>query len=236
MDRRHALFRSELKFLVDEHTLQIMERKLSPVLYKDLHQVHKAYRVRSIYFDTYTRKAYRENDAGVEERKKFRIRVYDNPKNAIRLEVKQKLKDRNYKESCYLTIAQFEAIMNRTLRHDKNFPKALNLLYLELYTRFLAPSVIVEYERSAYTHQTNNVRVTFDRNISFSYEFDKFLEDELPKATPLLPLNKHIFEIKYDGALPDFIAQAIETGQLERTTFSKFYFSHLRAEGEEIRC
>ena len=71
MDRRHALFRSELKFLVDEHTLQIMERKLSPVLYKDLHQVHKAYRVRSIYFDTYTRKLIEKTTRGWKSERNF---------------------------------------------------------------------------------------------------------------------------------------------------------------------
>ena len=82
-----------------ENTLQVMQHKLSGVLDYDEHQKGDSYRIRSMYFDTYSRKSYRENDAGVEERKKYRIRVYDDPKAFIRLEIKNKLKERNYKEN-----------------------------------------------------------------------------------------------------------------------------------------
>ncbi len=225
------MYRSEQKFLVDESTLQIMQNKLEPLLRYDSNQEGDSYRIRSMYFDTYERVSYRENDAGVEERKKYRIRVYDHPKEYIRLEIKHKLKDRNYKESCQLSIAKYEEIMKGTLRFNPKDPRPLRMLYLEMQMNLLRPSVIVEYERSAFIYDTGNVRITFDRNISYSHEFDKFLEDEIPKI-PLLPANKHVFEVKYDGILPEFIAQTIETGQLERTTFSKFYFSLLQTEGE----
>ena len=225
------MYRNEQKFLVDESTLQIMQRKLNPILFHDSHQKDDSYRIRSMYFDTYERKSYRENDAGVEERKKYRIRVYDDPKAFIRLEIKHKLKDRNFKESCTLSIEKYNEIINRTLRFNPKDPRPLRMLYLDMQMHLLRPSVIVEYERSAFVYDTGNIRITFDRNISYSHQFDSFLEDEIPK-TPLLPANQHVFEVKYDGILPEFIAQTIETGQLERTTFSKFYFSHLQTEGE----
>lgn len=225
------MYRNELKFLVDESTLQIMERKLSPFLEKDRNQVGKAYRIRSMYFDTYQRKAYRENDAGVEERKKYRIRVYDKPKEYIRLEIKHKLKNKNIKESCQLSIEKYNEILNRTLRFDPGDPKPLKQLYLDMQMNLLRPSVIVEYERTAFVYDTGNIRITFDRNLAHSSYFDRFLDNEIPKI-PVLPPNVHVFEVKYDGVLPGFIAQTIETGELERTTFSKFYLSHLHAEGE----
>lgn len=224
------MYRNEQKFLVDESTLQIMQSKLTPILLHDSHQKDASYRIRSMYFDTYERKSYRENDAGVEERKKYRIRVYDHPKEFIRLEIKHKLKGKNFKESCRLSIDTYNEIMNRTLRFNPSDPRPLRMLYLDMQMHLLRPSVIVEYERSAFVYDTGNIRITFDRNISYSNRFDMFLEDEIPK-TPLLPANQHVFEVKYDGILPDFIAQTIETGQLERTTFSKFYFSHLQIEG-----
>lgn len=226
-----CMYRKEQKFLVDEDTLQIMDQKLSSLLSYDKHQEGTSYRIRSMYFDTYTRKSYRENDVGVEERKKYRIRVYDNPNEYIRLEIKYKLKDRNFKENCTLSPQQYKAIMTGTLRYQPSFPKALAMLYLDIQTAFLRPSVIVEYERTAFVYKTSNVRITFDRNISYSYEFDNFLEKNIFKI-PLLPQNKHVFEVKYDVMLPEYLAQLIETGQLERTTFSKFYYSHLKTEGE----
>lgn len=225
------MYRNELKFLVDEVTLQIMESKLSSFLKYDSNQTGKAYRIRSMYFDTYQRRAYRENDAGVEERKKYRIRVYDNPKDYIRLEIKHKLKGRNIKESCQLSTEKYDEIMNRTLKFNSADPKPLIQLYLDMQMNLLRPSMIVEYERTAYVYDTGNIRITFDRNIAHSSYFNKFLENEIPKI-PVLPPNIHVFEVKYDEILPGFIAQTIETGQLERTTFSKFYLSHLHAEGE----
>lgn len=225
------MYRSEQKFVVDENTLQIMHHKLSGMLDYDEHQKDDSYRIRSMYFDTYSRKSYRENDAGVEERKKYRIRVYDDPKAFIRLEIKSKLKERNHKESCILTLEQYYAIMDGSLSYDSSFPKALSMLYLDMRMKLLRPSVIVEYERKAFTYETGNIRITFDRNISYSFAFDQFLENEIPK-TPLLTENKHVFEVKYDEILPSYIAQTIETGELYRGTFSKFYFSHLHAEGE----
>lgn len=227
----NSMYRSEQKFLVDENMLQIMERKLSPILDYDEHQKGSSYRIRSMYFDTYSRKSYQENDAGVEERKKYRIRVYDDPKEFIRLEIKYKLKDRNYKENCSLTFKQYKDIMDGSLRYDSSFPEVLGMLYLDMQLKLLRPSIIVEYERTAFVYNTGNIRITFDKNISYSYEFDKFLDKNIPKI-PLLPVGTHVFEVKFDEILPGFISQLIETGELQRTTFSKFYFSHLKAEGE----
>src|SRR5699024_11283920 len=88
----------------------------------------------------------------------------------------------------------------------------------------LRPGVIVEYERSAFVYDTGNIRITFDRNISYSHQFDSFLEDEIPK-TPLLPANQHVFEVKYDGILPEFIAQTIETGDRKSTRLNSSHVS-----------
>lgn len=225
------IYRNEHKFVVDEATLQIMSAKLNSILKYDKHQDGDSYRIRSMYFDTYDRKSYRENDAGVEERKKYRIRVYDDPKSIIRLEIKHKLKNKNHKESCTITKEQLNEIVSNSLSFDPNFPKPLRMLYLDMKLNLLRPSVIVEYRRTAYVYDVGNVRITFDRNISYSYAFDRFLEEHIP-LVPLLEKNKHVFEVKYDEILPEFIAQTIETGELHRGTFSKFYFSHLSSEGE----
>lgn len=225
------IYRNEQKFVVDEHTLNVMKQNLDSIMEYDKHQHGDAYRIRSMYFDSYDRKSYRENDAGVEERKKYRIRVYDDPKSIIRLEIKHKLKNKNFKESCTITEQQLNDIVSNNLTFDPTFPKPLRMLYLDIKLNLLRPSVIVEYRRTAYVYDIGNVRVTFDRNISYSYTFDRFLDQNIP-LVPLLEKGKHVFEVKYDELLPEFIAQTIETGELFRGTFSKFYFSHLSTEGE----
>lgn len=227
------IYRSELKFVVDEKMLQTTKRKLDLILDRDKNQIDESYRIRSVYFDDHFDQSYYENDAGVEERQKFRIRVYDKPKNFIRLEIKEKLKGKNHKISCSITIEQFNQIMDGSLRFDPNFPRALAIFYIQISLNNLKPVVIIEYERTAYTYDIGNVRVTFDRNISYSSDFKHFLDDEIIKM-PLLEKNKHVFEVKYDKLIPEFIAQTIETGDLDRSTFSKYYLSRLAMEGEAI--
>lgn len=227
----NKVFRNEEKYLVSEGEMIILQSKMNSILKVDPNQKGDRYRIRSVYFDDYFDQAYQENDAGVDERKKIRIRVYDEPRKYIRLEVKHKIKGKNLKENCRLTEEQFQSIMNGTLRYDDDFPQALRILFLEMKLNHLVPKVIVEYERSTYVHDIGNVRITFDRNISYSTEFNKFLDDTI-SLTPLLPSGSHIFEVKYDGFLPEIIAQTIETGELQKETFSKYYLSRLALEGD----
>lgn len=136
------IYRNEQKYIVDELTLQLMTAKLDAVMDVDRHQVNDSYRVRSMYFDTYERESYRENDAGVEERKKFRIRVYDDPRSTIKLEIKHKLKNKNYKESCVISEDQLNAILSNSLMYDPNHPKPLRAFYLQMRPAIKCQAVI----------------------------------------------------------------------------------------------
>lgn len=225
------IYRNEKKYAVDDATLKIIWQKLSSIMGFDRHQKGNFYRIRSMYFDDYNRTAIKENDAGVEERKKIRIRVYDDPKSLIRLEIKNKIKGKNFKENCTLSQDQFHDIIKRELIFEKKFPKALRIFYLEMMLHQLEPTIIVEYERSTFIHNIGNIRVTLDRNISYSTDFESFLDDNIA-LTPLLPAGQHVLEVKYDEFLPEVFAQILETGHLSQATFSKYYLSYLSLKGE----
>ena len=106
--------------------------------------------------------------------------------------------------------------------------QAVTLLEKELYSEMkmcgMSPKSIVEYERTAFVDYRGNVRITFDRNIRGSTDISGFLEPQIP-AVPLLPTNKHVLEVKYDEFLPEYIEQTICLGSLQRTAFSKYYYS-----------
>lgn len=85
-------FRDEEKYLVTEGDMLVLNSKIKSVLEVDPNQKGERCRIWSVYFDDYFDQAYFENDAGVDERKKYEIRVYDNPKEYIRLEIKHKNK------------------------------------------------------------------------------------------------------------------------------------------------
>lgn len=227
-----TLLRHENKFIVDEATLQILAFKLDPLTEADQHQRQGFYRVRSLYFDDLQESAVFDNDAGTDERRKFRIRVYDDPRDRIRLEIKHKIRGKTLKESALLSENMFYEILSGRLAFKNYHPRTIQLLYLQRALRGLRPSIIVEYRRSVYKSPDSNVRITMDRDISYSSDFERFLESHIMKH-PLLPAGKHILEVKFDKVFPEYLAQAMETGELQRTTFSKFYLSKIAQKERE---
>jgi hypothetical protein len=160
--------------------------------------------------------------------------VYDRLDDGIRLEIKHKSRGGTKKDSCVLPKTLCENILRgEPMPWDESYPPALIELYREMQLNALRPRIIVEYERTAFVCAAGNVRITFDRNIAFSTCIESFLEEQLP-LTPVLPKGLHLLEVKYDALIPDSIAQLLETGELTRTAFSKFYLACLAQKGEYI--
>ena len=76
--------------LIDMAQKELICKRLSPFLELDKHAKNGVYMIRSLYFDDYFNTAYEEKDAGVLERKKYRIRVYNCSDSSIKLERKKK--------------------------------------------------------------------------------------------------------------------------------------------------
>ena len=227
-------FRNENKFICSQGQLEILKARLSPILRLDEHQIGACYRIRSLYFDDEADSAFYDNEAGTDRRKKFRVRVYDRMEDGLRLEIKHKARGGTKKDSCVMPKALCETILRgEPMPWDSDYPDALQNLYREMQINLLRPRIIVEYERSAYVCAAGNVRITFDRNIAFSTKVEAFLEEAVP-LTPVLPVGTHLLEVKYDELIPDYIAQLLETGELSRTTFSKYYLACLAQKGEYI--
>ena len=50
----------------------------------------------------------------------------------------------------------------------------------------------------------------------------------------MLPAGMHILEVKYDELLPDYIAQALDTGRMQQTAFSKYYLGRMALLGDRL--
>ena len=83
-------FRVENKYLVTDADLAVITPRLKAVMKQDIHQLGDCYTIRSLYFDDINDNCMKENDAGVDQRKKYRIRIYDPNSDFIRLEIKEK--------------------------------------------------------------------------------------------------------------------------------------------------
>ncbi len=229
-------YRRELKYIVKSSDLAILEQRMNTVMKLDKNVFDgNAYNIRSIYFDNYYNEYFYDNEDGVNERLKIRMRIYNRSDSIIKLEIKYKNNGVTKKEACCIS----RAVCDKLIRGEKlnitdcKNNKVLNKIYIEEHTKLLKPKVIVEYERRAYVDYIGNVRITFDTNIRASKYIDRFFEEDI-YAAPILETGAHVLEVKYDELLPDYISGSIELNTLEQTAFSKYYLSRLRFEEEII--
>ena len=216
-------YRHELKYLVSDAQLAILRARLTPLMKLDSHQPDpRGYLIRSLYFDDIDNRFLQENMYGLDDRVKFRVRIYDCSDETIHLETKFKYRNLTRKAMCSISRAQCDdLIAGKPPVFSKDLPKPLRHLYLEMASSLLRPRIIVEYQRVAFVEPIGNVRVTFDRNIASSTALTRFFDSKLP-LVPLLPPGQHILEVKYDELIPDYLVQTMDLGDLSQNTFSKY--------------
>lgn len=217
-------YRHELKFLCREGQLQVMEEKIRHICHLDPHVDKEGkYIIRSLYFDTYDDQCLFENEAGVDYRKKYRIRLYNGNTDSIYLECKETQHELKHKDICRLTGQQGKQLMlKQPVREILPEQELLRRFLAVRSTEILLPKVIVEYTRTPYVYAMGNVRITFDRYIRSSSAVSNFLEPRVP-GREIMAQDMHILEVKYDGFLPGVIRELLAAGQqLSRTSFSKY--------------
>ena len=227
---KEKLYRNELKYICTEAELRILESRIKTLCKRDPHVGPTGtYDIRSIYFDDIEDSCYMDNEAGTDPRAKFRIRIYNGDNSRISLEKKSKSHGMTHKDAVMLTKAQFDGIMSGQPRDlfNKSGSPLLNEFEMLMYSRGLAPKVIVAYERTPFVYHAGNVRITFDRNIGHSTNLKTFFDDKLP-LKPVLANGTHVLEVKYDELLPCFIYEALSLENLQYTNFSKYYLSRAK--------
>lgn len=223
-------YRKELKYNISDGDIIILENRIKKIMKLDSNiKNSNSYNIRSIYFDTYDYKYFSENEAGVNERIKIRIRIYDKSDKIIKLEIKSKKDGLIRKESCNISRELCEKIIKGEMISisDCKNKKVLHKFYIEQHIHLLKPKIIVEYDRIAYTNLVGNVRITFDKNIKSSLKINDFFENNI-SARPILEIVNQILEIKYDELLPDYIFASLELNKLSQVAFSKYYISMLQ--------
>lgn len=228
-------FRHEYKYVCSLDKMEYIRSSVSALMELDKHaRKDGEYTVRSIYFDDYYNSFFYDNLYGVDPREKFRIRIYNGEKSKISLELKQKQRGKTKKDSCSLTAELCEEIINGEIPDIFAVDSALYRKFcLQLQTKKLAPKVIVEYDRIPYVYEDGNVRITFDKNIRSSIECSDFLNDKL-FFRPIMEINKHLIEVKFDEFLPDFIDQIVTHEDLRQNSFSKYYLCRKYSLGGNI--
>lgn len=225
-------YRVEDKYIVTDAQLRLIAARLRGLMPLDPHQKGDCYEIRSLYFDDAWDRCMDENNSGVDQRQKFRIRTYDPDAETLHLEIKAKLRGLTKKVSCNVSREEVCSILSRDLPLQPDSRKPMNQLKMEMRCCRMEPKAIISYERTAFVHPVGNVRITFDRNITACKYCEDFWEDRIQAQVPVLPTGVHVLEVKYDELLPDFIARQLEIGSLRHTSFSKYYLGRLALLGQ----
>ncbi len=197
---------------------------MSAVLNQDIHSDDDGkYKVHTLYFDDYKNSCAKENDAGVSKRFKYRIRYYGNRPECMKLECKEKISGYCHKESCLISLKEYQMIMeDRTneLIWQAEEP-LLKHFCIHCMTRRFTPKIIIDYERTAYIEDISNIRITLDENISVSDDLSHFLDGDYIRY-PLQEKGQHILEVKFDYIMPGYIKHIITNRKLILSSFSKY--------------
>lgn len=218
-------FRHEHKYVMPDIDLIATQHRLCAIMDEDSHAVNGTYSIRSLYFDDHKDRFLNENIDGVDDRTKWRIRIYDRRSDFISLERKIRKSDLISKQSCEIDIDTFRSIMNRQISVVNGNASLLNEFIGEMKMKALHPAIIIEYERTPLVCKAGNTRVTFDRCIRSSSELDGFLSERHLASRPVLMSGQSLLEVKYDEFLPDHVAHTIGNGCMRRETFSKYYLA-----------
>lgn len=216
-------FRNELKFLLTGAEDRQLQSVLRSLLAHDAHAGPEGiYHIRSLYLDDLYRTAYRQKMAGVEVRKKYRVRIYDCRDSHIALECKHKNGAYIYKEAVPLSPGEYAALTAGDCGFLLRRPQAMaRQFFVEARTRLIRPRVIVAYDREAFVNDVGTVRITFDRNLcAITAQQDLF--DPAAPAYHVLDPGRLILEVKYTGILPEYIQSIFSAYSFVRTSASKF--------------
>ena len=213
--------RHELKHFINYADVLELRSRLPFVVSPDENGTEgNGYRIKSLYFDNFNDKALKEKVDGVDNREKFRLRLYNNDTSFIRLEKKSKKNGICFKESAVISEEECRQLLNGDFAVLKGKENPLCLeLYAKMFYQQLRPKNIVEYMREAYVYPIGNVRVTLDYDIRTCNNVYDFLK---PEPVPVPIPGVYILEVKYDDFLPEIIRGIVSLSSRRSTAFSKY--------------
>lgn len=227
---KNEVYRNEWKYLIDTAQKELVCKRLFPYLNLDKHAKNGGYMIRSLYFDDYFNSAYEEKEAGIKQRKKYRIRIYNCSDSSIKLERKKKYGSYIYKESASLTRDEVYKILDGDYGFLLQSPKQLcREFYYECVSNVMRPRTIVDYEREPWISDEGTVRITFDSDVRAAVGSYDIFDSALP-ALPVLEPGKCVMEVKYTEFLPQALREILPDRASEFTAVSKYVLCYEKTE------
>ncbi len=217
--------RHEIKYCLNPIQYTRLSQVLKSAMLEDKHNGPDGYPIRSLYFDTYAETDFYQKLAGIEERKKIRLRTYSPDSAQVKLEIKRKFGNEQVKKSAIISRESAQKLMacdyDALLSYDNRIAREI---YEVMRIDHARPVVLIEYMRKAFIHPTNNIRITLDTNIRSS-ETNLTLFAKKPILTPAEEFAFALVEIKYDAFLMRWLAELLSDYGFNLSAYSKYAVS-----------
>jgi len=236
------LQRLELKYLIDEPTVDRIRRDIEPYCEPDEHNPARSgryqwadplgYEIYSLYLDSPNLAFHRAKMRGDPERLKLRIRTYSKSSPAL-LELKRRVSDVIDKTRVLVDRKQAEEAATGLVAPVEDGPQARHSL--NEFSRIVAesgagPTLYVRYQREAYASVVDDyARVCFDRHIgaqrteSWDLDADPYGWREFGHYwQPALADRSVVLELKCQSTIPPWLSDLVRRHSLNRTSFSKY--------------
>lgn len=180
----------------------------------------------SLYLDTPTHRLVRDSlDAKTDGRaykEKLRIRSYGTPDrdSKVFFEIKKKYEGVVYKRRVSMTLGEAQQYLRYRLKPKES--QIMNEIDWSMHHYgCVRPAMLIAYERRAFVgKEDDTLRVTFDRNLR--YRDTNLALESGSGGTPLLPDGHVLMEIKTAGAMPLWLAGALDVLAVFPDSFSKY--------------
>ena len=224
MDATCIFKRIEKKYLLSEAQYEKLFLRVSSHLKPD---EYGRSTVLSLYLDTPDRRIIRNSINAVDYKEKLRLRSYGTavPDSTVFLELKKKFGGVVYKRRAAMTLAEAERYLRMGIKPFESQIMS-EIDWAMRFSQRPKGAMMIACEREAwYDGEHPDLRLTFDRNI-------RYRENELhlnrgSAGINLLPKNTVLLEIKTAGAMPLWLADALDAEWILPGSFSKYGAAYL---------
>ena len=225
MDATCVFKRIEKKYLLSEAQQEALFQRIGAQLRPD---EYGRSTVLSLYLDTPDRRIIRSSIEAADYKEKLRLRSYGTAKadSTVFLELKKKFGGVVYKRRAAMTLTEAERYLRMGIKPFESQIMSELDWAMELYGRPKG-AMLIACEREAWFDEEHpDLRLTFDRNIR--YRENELRLDRGSAGTALLPKNTVLLEIKTAGAMPLWLADALDAEGILPGSFSKYGEAYLR--------
>ncbi len=219
MDTTCIFKRIEKKYLLSEARYEKLFQRISPHLRPD---AYGRSTVLSLYLDTPDHRIIRNSIEAVDYKEKLRLRSYGTASadSTVFLELKKKFGGVVYKRRAAMTLAEAEWYLRTGVKPFESQIMSEIDWAMRLYSRPKG-AILIACEREAWFDEEHpDLRLTFDRNIRYR-EYELSLSRG-SAGSGLLPGDSVLLEIKTAGAMPLWLAGALDKERILPGSFSKY--------------